>query len=134
MITTSQTLFDGYRKTVMRFTGIGQDTVQENAVTKVDISKLNPKPKRMRVDRLYGTTGAGAVKVTFDGSAPSTFALVDGIYDLDFTDLGGFTESGGETDDPSLRAGLNGNIAFTTLGFDVNSTYDITIIMVKRFR
>lgn len=125
---TSQILIDGPRALVMHFTGVGDGAGDENNVVKVDVSQLVPKAKRLRIVKISGSSTGGAVKITWDGLIPVPIVIVDGYGpDDQFEATSGIVQPPGSTD-------LTGNISFSTIGFSLNSTYDITLEMVKKYQ
>jgi hypothetical protein len=59
---TSQTLVDGERNVVMKFTNLSDGT-GEAAVTKVDVSALVGAPALVRIDRIIAHTSGMAVNI-----------------------------------------------------------------------
>ena len=121
---TSQTLVDGAKNTVMKFTNISDGT-GEAAVLKVDVSTLSGAPSRVRIKRItYCTAGMG-VDILWDAT---TDVLVwhlptDNSDTLDFTEIGGLQNNAG--------AGITGDIMFTTVGHTAADRYSILLEMIK---
>jgi len=123
---TSQTLVDGPRNAVMKFTNVSDGT-GESAITKVDVSALSGSPTAVRVDRvIYSTTGM-SVSMLWDATADVLLMALpaDRSDDIDLCDIGGIQNNAG--------AGVTGDIQFTTLGHTAGDTYTIILHMVKKY-
>jgi hypothetical protein len=126
---TSQTIFDGERIAVMKFTNISDGT-GETAVTKVDVSALNPSPfskacDGVTIEKVHYTIGGMAVSVLWDATADvPTLVLASGQSTFDFNKIQIPNNSG---------AGKNGDILFTTIGASAGDTYTIILEMVKSY-
>lgn len=121
---TSQTIVDGARNTVMKFTNISDGT-GEAAVTKVDVSTLSGAPAEVRIKRLIATTFGMGVQILWDATADvlAWYVPADQFIDLDFSVFGGIPNSSG--------AGRTGDIQFTTVGHSANDVYSIVLEMTK---
>lgn len=123
---TSQTLLDGERLAVMKFTNISDGT-GEAAVTKVDVSALASS------NAGKACTGVKIAKITTAISAMGVNVLWDATADVTAIVLA----PGNETFcfDPALSnnagAGVTGDVQFTTIGAAANSTYSIVLELVK---
>lgn len=123
---TSQTLNDGPRNAVMKFTNIS-DATGEAAVTKVDVSALSGAPTSVVIEKIeYSTRGMG-VNILWDATADVlAYALeADGGGMLDFTSFGGISNSSG--------AGKTGDINFTTQGATAGDSYSVVLHMKKKY-
>jgi len=121
---TSQTLVDGAKNVVMKFTNISDGT-GEAAVLKVDVSTLSGAPSRVRIKRIIYCTAGMGVDVLWDAT---TDVLVwhlstDNSDTLDFTEIGGLQNNAG--------AGITGDIMFTTVGHTAADRYSILLEMIK---
>lgn len=128
MITsTTQTLLDGERNVVMQFTGICDGTGgDEVAATKVDVSAMSPVPLSVKILKISYDVSGGILRLLWDADDDVPFLdLASPGSEWDYRRIGGLVNGGG----PSAT----GNINFTTLGFDVGSSYSIKIDMVKKF-
>ena len=120
---TSQTLVDGSKNVVMRFTNLSDGT-GESAVTKVDASTLSPSTTNLRIMKIIYDISGMQVKLLWDATSDVTAAILStGQGVMDFTEFGGLKNNGG--------AGVTGNIQFTTVGHSANDSYDITLVMCK---
>ena len=120
--TTSQTLVDAERNTVMKFTNISDGT-GESAVLKVDVSTLAGAPTSVRIDRIDYDIAGMAVNILWDADTDATCIVLAGHGTLDFCDVGGLQNNAG--------TGKTGDILFTTIGHTANDTYSIVLHMKK---
>ena len=121
----TQTLVDGSRNAVMKFTNVSDGT-GESAVTKVDVSALSGAPGEVRIDRIWYATSGMAVRLLWDATADVDIFLcgADDIGCLDFRDFGGLVNNAG--------AGVTGDIAFTTIGHTAGDVYTIILDLTKK--
>lgn len=122
---TSQTLVDGPRNAVLKFTNLS-DSTGEAAVTKVDVSALSGSPSAVSIQKIeYSTRGMG-VDILWDATADVIAHSLesDGSGCLDFRDIGGIQNDAG--------SGKTGDINFTTQGATANDSYTITLHLKKK--
>jgi hypothetical protein len=126
---TSQTIIDGERNCVMKFTNVSDGT-GESAVAKVDVSALASNAagvacSEVRVLRVSHAIVGMSVQLFLN--ATSNVLLVELAESsnghMDFKDFGGLPNNAG--------SGKNGDILFTTKGHSSGDTYSITLEMVK---
>ena len=123
--TTSQVLYDGVRNCVMQFTGVGDGTGDETNATKVDCRALNPPCVSVAIKKITYDVGYGVVEMLWDADIPVPFLeLTETGAPIDYGRINGIVNGGG----PSA----NGNIMFSTKGFELNSSYSITLEMRKK--
>ena len=128
---TSQTIQDGERNLVMKFTNVSDGT-GESAVKKVDVSALATNSKgqtctKVKIQRIYWATVGMSVKLDFD--ATSNVLLIglpaastgDEYYDS-FT---GIPNNAG--------SGVTGDIDLTTTGHSSGDSYMIILEMIKEY-
>ena len=126
---TSQTIFDGERMAVMKFTNISDGT-GETAVTKVDVSALNPSSfskacDGVTIEKVHYTIGGMAVSVLWDATTDvPTLVLAPGQSTFDFTKIQLPNNAG---------TGKNGDVLFSTIGASAGDTYTIILEMVKSY-
>ena len=121
---TSQTLVDGSKKTVIKFTN-KSDGTGESAVVKVDSSSLFNSPANLKIKKLWYMTQGMAVDVLFDATA-DVLALTlpaNSSDSLDFSCFGGIQNNAG--------AGVTGDILFTTVGASLGDSYSIIMELDK---
>lgn len=120
---TSQTLVDGERNTVMKFTNVSDGT-GEAAVLKVDVSALSGAPTSVKITRIDYDISGMAVNVLWDATTDvSAIVLSSGQHTLDLCGMGGLINNAG--------AGVTGDIMFTTIGASASDTYSIILHMKK---
>ena len=126
---TSQTIIDGERNCIMKFTNVS-DRTGESAVAKVDVSALSSNSagtacSEVRVLRISHAIVGMSVQLFLN--ATSNVLLMELAESsnghMDFTDFGGLPNNAG--------SGKNGDILFTTKGHSSGDTYSITLEMVK---
>lgn len=126
---TSQTIQDGPRNAIMKFTNVS-DGSGESAVAKVDVSALASNAEgiacsEVRVMRVSHAIVGMSVQLFFNAS---TNVLLMELAEssnghMDFKDFGGIPNNAG--------SGKNGDILFTTKGHSSGDTYSIVLEMVK---
>ena len=126
---TTQTIIDGERNCVMKFTNVSDGT-GESAVAKVDVSALASNAagvacSEVRVMRVSHAIVGMSVQVFLD--ATSNVLLMELAESsnghMDFKDFGGLPNNAG--------SGKTGDILFTTKGHSSGDTYSITLEMGK---
>lgn len=128
---TTQTIIDGPQTAVMKFTNISDGT-GESAVTKVDVSALNPSADGdpctgVVIERLWWQCIGMKVQILWDATADQ-FCIELGENQSgnhDYTDFGGLTNNAG--------AGKTGDIKFTTVGHTAADTYTVIMYLKKKY-
>jgi len=128
---TSQTLVDGPGHVVMKFTNVSDGT-GESAVTKVDVSALQPNQNGLsctgvEIERIWWQCIGMKVKILWDASTDQ-FCIELGENQSgshDYTIFGGLTNNAG--------SGKTGDVNFTTVGHTSADTYTIVLYMRKKF-
>ena len=128
---TSQTIQDGEKTAILKFTNVSDGT-GESAVKKVDVSALASNSAgatctSVSVSRIYWATVGMSVKLEFD--ATSNVLLIhlpadstgDEYYDL-FT---GIPNNAG--------SGVTGDIDLTTVGHSNGDAYSIILVLTKNY-
>jgi hypothetical protein len=128
---TSQTLIDGERLVIMKFTNISDGT-GESAVLKVDVSALAASATgavcdRVTVTKIYISNHGMEVRMFWDATADVPFFLSSSgaTQTLDMSAFGGITNNGG--------AGVTGDIVFSTSDASSGDTYWCILEMVKGY-
>ena len=126
---TTQTIIDGERNCVMKFTNVSDGT-GESAVAKVDVSALAAKSagtacSEVRLVRVSHAIVGMSVQLFFNAS---TNVLIMELAEssnghMEFGDFGGIPNNAG--------SGKNGDILFTTKGHASGDTYSIVLEMIK---
>jgi len=125
----SQTIADGERNVVMKFTNVSDGT-GEAAVAKVDVSALASNSRGVACSEVrlmqvrYAVVGM-SVQMYFDATANVLLLEIaeSSNGNLEFDDFGGIPNSSG--------SGKTGDILFTTVGHTSGDTYMIILEMVK---
>ena len=128
---TSQTLSDGPKYAVMKFTNISDGT-GESAVTKVDVSALASSADGdactgVVIERIWWQCIGMKVQILWDATSDQ-FCIELGENQSgnhDYTIFGGLTNNAG--------AGKNGDIKFTTVGATAADTYTVIFYLRKQF-
>jgi hypothetical protein len=128
---TSQTLIDGDKKAVMKFTNISDGT-GESAVVKVDVSTLAADSQGrtctgVAIERIWWQCIGMKVQILWDATSDQ-FCIELGENQSgnhDYTVFGGLTNNAG--------AGKTGDVAFTTIGHTGADTYTIILYMRKEY-
>ena len=128
----SQTILDGERSAIMKFTFQCDGSGNETKVLKVDVSTLNPSAagktcNSVAIQKVYGTTHGLEVEIYWDAT---TDLLCWGVpqnstYAMDFSSFGGLTNNAG--------AGKTGDVLFSTLDATAGDFYTVTLEMVKGY-
>tara|TARA_R100000773_G_scaffold44289_1_gene44893 strand:- start:2040 stop:2447 length:408 start_codon:yes stop_codon:yes gene_type:complete len=126
---TSQTIIDGERNCVMKFTNVSDGT-GESAVAKVDVSALTSNAagvacSEVRVMRISHAVVGMSVQLFFDATSNVLLAELAESSNghMEFQDFGGIPNNAG--------SGKTGDILFTTKGHSSGDTYSIVLEMVK---
>ena len=127
----TQTLFDGERMAIMKFTNISDGT-GETKVTKVDVSTLTSSAFGKACDgvtivKIHAFTHGLIVDMFWDAT---TDVLITSIpqnnnYVSDYESFGGLWNNAG--------AGKNGDIQFSTHDASAGDRYTIVLEMVKSY-
>lgn len=127
---TSQTLFDGARIAVMKFTNVSDGT-GENNVLKVDVSALssyqgNPCTA-VDIEKIYASTHGMEVDIKWDATtkvlAMTVPQNVMQVWDL--SEYGGLSNNAG--------TGKNGDVLFSTVDASSGDRYTIVLVMRKLY-
>jgi len=128
---TSQTLADGPKYAVMKFTNVSDGT-GESAVTKVDVSALASSAdgdacSGVVIERIWWQCIGMKVQILWDATSDQ-FCIELGEKQSgnhDYTIFGGLTNNAG--------TGKNGDIKFTTVGATTADTYTVILYLRKQF-
>ena len=128
---TSQTLFDGDKHVVMKFTNISDGT-GESAVKKVDVSALESDINgntctSVAIEKIWWQCIGMKVRLFFDASS-NAFIIELGENQSgyhDYSEFGGIKNNAG--------SGKTGDIDFTTVGHSSADTYTIILKMRKTY-
>ena len=127
----SQTILDGERLAVLRFTNVSDGTGESN-VAKVDVSALaaNSAGKsctEVSIQRIYWACIGMSVRLDFDATT-NVLAIglpADSTGDEYYDSFTGFPNNAG--------TGKTGDILFTTTGASANDTYMVILELIKKY-
>ena len=128
---TSQTLFDGDKHVVMKFTNISDGT-GESAVKKVDVSALESDIygntcSSVAIEKIWWQCIGMKVRMFFDATSDAFIIELgenqSGYHD--YSEFGGIKNNAG--------SGKTGDIDFTTVGHASADTYTIILKMRKTY-
>lgn len=128
---TSQTIQDGERKAVLKFTN-ASDGSGESAVKKVDVSALATNSAGdtctgVAINKIWWQCTGMSVKIEFDASSN---VLAIGLSEdsngyHDYSDFSGIPNNAG--------SGVTGDLDFTTVGAGSGDTYMIVLELIKAY-
>lgn len=119
---SSQTIIDGARNAVMKFTNLSDGT-GESAVLKVDVSALSGAPSKVTIQRIHYCVNGMVATLLWDATTDARIVELAGDGTLDFTSFGGLPNNAG--------AGVTGDILLTTTGASLGDSYSIILEMTK---
>ena len=127
----SQTLFDGERKAIMKFTNTSDGTGETNVV-KVNPASLSPSAAggacdRVTITKITALTHGMEVVLKWKASTPVVIESIpqNNNYQQDFEKIGGLTNNAG--------TGVDGAITFSTQDASSGDTYTVVLEMVKHY-
>ena len=133
---TSQTLVDGTRTAVMKFTNIS-DGNGEASVVKVDVSALNSHPdgtacSRVRITQVWYSISGMRIDLAWAADTNVKALILGGGVALeptnghfDFRSFGGLKNT--------EATGVDGDVALTTLHHTNNDAYTIVLELTKSY-
>ncbi|NCW67443.1 MAG: hypothetical protein EBV86_02575 [Marivivens sp.] len=127
---TTQTIQDGDRQVVMKFTNISDGT-GESAVTKVDVSTLAPESRtgrvctEVKINRIFYDVSGMSVDILWDATVDALCLSLSGHGMFDYRATGALPNNAG--------AGKTGDIAFTTSGATAGDRYFVMLVMTKKY-
>jgi len=127
----SQTLLDGERLFIAKFTNISDGT-GETGVVKIDVTTLarnsfNLACNGVKINKIWATTHGMEVRILWDASTDVFAWLVpqNTNYLMDFSSFGGLQNNGG--------TGVTGNVLFTTSDASSGDMYTIVLECIKTY-
>jgi hypothetical protein len=128
---TSQTIQDGERKAVLKFTNVSDGTGESNVV-KVDVSALTTNSSgnactKVTVTQIWWQCVGMGVELLCDATAN---ILIIGLSPdsngyHDYTPFTGIPNNAG--------SGVTGDILFTTIGASAGDTYTVILDLIKEY-
>jgi len=129
---TSQTLFDGERKAIMKFYFTTTDTTGETNVVKVNPSALAASNaggacNGVTITKVTALTHGLEVQMNWVATTPVVIENIpqNSAYTQDYEAIGGLTNNSG--------TGKTGGISFTTSDQSAGDSYTVTLEMVKHY-
>ena len=128
---TSQTILDGERLFIAKFTNISDGT-GETGVLKIDVSTLNPNSfglacNGVKLNKIYGTTHGMEVRILWDATTDQFAWQIpqNSNYLMDLSSFGGIPNNAG--------AGVTGDVLFTTADASAGDMYSIVLECTKTY-
>jgi hypothetical protein len=128
---TSQTILDGERLFIGKFTNIS-DSTGETGVIKIDVSALNPNSfglacTSVKINKIWAQTQGMSVDILWDASTDLICETIpeNQFYFMDYSSFGGFPNNAG--------SGKTGDVLFSTVGAAAGDRYTITIEALKTY-
>ena len=128
-VVTSQTIFDGDRKAIMKFTNVSDGTGETN-VAKVTVANLIANTfgetcTAVAIERIHVSVSTMKVNIQWDASSQvPAFIAAPGVYTFDLHHAQLPNNAG---------TGKTGNITFSTISAAAGATYTIILEMVKHY-
>jgi len=131
-LVTSQTIQDGPRNAIMKFTNVSDNT-GESDVVKVDVSGLTVQPRTgaactsVTVAGIQFSTHNMSVTIEFDATVNTLIATLPENYS-DYLDFSAFTGIPNNS-----ASGKTGDIVFSTNGAAAGDTYMVVLTLIKNY-
>jgi hypothetical protein len=127
----SQTIMDGERVAIMKFTNSSDGTGETNVV-KVNPASLNPSAAGgacdgVTITKITALTHGMEVQLKWKATTPVVIETIpqNNAYTQDYSQIGGLINNAG--------TGKDGAITFTTLDASAGDTYSVVLEMVKHY-
>ena len=128
---TSQTILDGERLFIAKYTNISDGT-GETAVVKIDVSTLTPHAfgyacNGVKINKIWGSAHGMNIRILFDATTDAYAWQVpqNTAYLMDFSMFGGLPSNAG--------AGVTGDVSFTTHDASAGDSYTIVLECIKTY-
>jgi hypothetical protein len=128
---TSQTILDGERLFIGKFTNIS-DSTGETGVVKIDVSALNANASGLacngiKINKIWAQTVGMSIDILWDATTDLLCETVpeNQFYLMDYSSFGGLPNNAG--------AGKTGDVLFTTVGAAAGDRYTIVIEGIKTY-
>lgn len=127
---TSQTIFQGDKTLVMKFTNISDGT-GESGVIKVNVGALTSYQgmpcTAVQIDKIYAMTHGMEVRLYWAATTPQLIMTIpqNVMNTHSYDEFGGIDNNAG--------AGKTGNITFTTVDASAGDMYTIILVMRKLY-
>jgi hypothetical protein len=128
---TSQTILDGERLFIGKFTNIS-DSTGESAVVKIDVSALASSAagnacNGVKINKIWAQTQGMAVDILWDATTDLICETIpeNQFFLMDYSSFGGLPNNAG--------AGKTGDVLFSTVGAASGDRYTIIIEAIKTY-
>ena len=128
---TTQTILDGERLVIQKFTNISDGT-GEAAVVKVDVSTLNPDTyghacNGVKINKIWAQTYGMGLDILWDADTNVICESVPAgiMYKMCYSDFGGISNNAG--------TGVTGDVLFSTVGASNGDRYTIILECIKTY-
>lgn len=128
---TSQTILDGERLFIGKFTNISDGT-GETGVVKIDVSTLSPNASGLacngvKINKIWAQTYGMGVDILWDADTDLICETIpeNQFYLMDYSSFGGLPNNAG--------TGKTGDVLFTTVGAASGDRYTIVIEGIKTY-
>jgi len=128
---TSQTILDGERLFIGKFTNISDGTGEVGAL-KIDVSTLSASAagnacKGVKINKVWAQTQGMGVDILWDATTDLLCETIpaDQLYMLDYSSFGGLPNNAG--------TGKTGDVLFSTVGAASGDRYTIVIEAIKTY-
>jgi hypothetical protein len=128
---TSQTILDGERLFIGKFTNISDGTGETGAL-KIDVSTLNANSfglacNGIKINKIWAQTIGMSVDILWDATTDLLCETIpeNQFYLMDYSSFGGFPNNAG--------TGKTGDVLFSTVGAAAGDRYTITIEGIKTY-
>jgi hypothetical protein len=128
---TSQTILDGERLFIGKFTNISDGT-GESGVVKIDVSALNANASGLacngiKINKIWAQTVGMSIDILWDATTDLLCETVpeNQFYLMDYSSFGGLPNNAG--------TGKTGDVLFTTVGAAAGDRYTIVIEGIKTY-
>ena len=130
-LVASQTLLDGERLFIGKYTNISDGTGETNAI-KVNVSTLAASAAGkactgVKINKIWVSTHGMEICILSAATTPLVTWIVpqNSIYNMDFSTFGGLTNNAG--------TGVNGNVTFTTSDSTAGDMYAVVLECIKTY-
>lgn len=125
---TSQTIINGPRNLIMKFTnesdGTGETSIKKVDATSATFANRGVVPGiHLKIARITYAVSGGELRMLWEASASTDIDILAYTGTQDFTFFGGLPNP--------AAAGATGSILFTTVGFVAGSSYSVVLEMLK---
>ena len=128
---TSQTILDGERLFIAKFTNVS-DATGESAALKIDVSTLNPNASGqacngVKLNRIWAQTDGMGVDILWDADTDLLCETIpqNQFYLMDYSSFGGLPNNAG--------TGKTGDVRFSTVGAAAGDRYTIVLECIKTY-